>query len=87
METKRKFVTACMKVKYEDVVKEFEIKSNLTDKEMEDALSFWIPNAEDHSEESLCDFIHLLNSEYVAYSQQDTKYLTWLITCDIDAEC
>ena len=86
-ENKRKFITATMKVKYEDEPLELELKTNLTDDEMDQAISLWVSNTDDRSEESLCDFIHLLDTEYIAYSRQDAKYLTWMINCNIDAEC
>ena len=54
---------------------------------MDQAISLWVSNTDDRSEESLCDFIHLLDTEYIAYSRKDAKYLTWMINCNIDAEC
>ncbi len=77
MSTKRTFTNAKFKGEYEEITFEFDLDMNLSPDELDSAISFWIPTTDDYSCESLCDFICELNSEYLAYSKKDKKYLKW----------
>lgn len=76
--TERQFATAKFSLIYKGSNLRFVIDTNLFPPEMEEAVTLWLPNTKDTSANSLCDFIHSLNSEYRAYTERDKKIIQWV---------